>query len=131
MNRDQALQWLVDSVTNWPMSKQVFPVIDSPDGWEWVVGSGQWKHLLSCGDVIGRDEWIAAKQPAPLTRDQALAWLVENVKGWPFGDNEAGWSVESCNGWEWRPAKGSWAFTSEAWVFIDIQEWQAALLVKQ
>lgn len=75
-------------------------------------------------------ELINPAATEPLDRNQAMAWLVENIKGWPYGDNEAGWSVESCNGWEWKRAKGSWAFTSKAWVFINIQEWQTALLMK-
>lgn len=65
MNREQALQWLASNVKAWPWSKQVLPVIDNPDGWEWVATGGQWKQLVCLGGLITHDDWVHASKPAP------------------------------------------------------------------
>lgn len=83
MNRKQALQWLVSNVKAWPLSKQVLPVVERPKEWYWVATGGHWKQLICLDGLITHDDWHCAKQPSPLTRDEALAWLVENVKVWP------------------------------------------------
>ena len=92
MNREEALQWLVDNVKEWPTSWPKTKLLKK-DGWEWfkevkvgLYGEGIFSFCnikIPQNNTINREDWIAAKQSAPLTRDQALAWLVENVKVWP------------------------------------------------
>jgi len=88
-SREDAIKWAVENLNEWPLSfSGSLPCKD----WRWIdnVKSGgqrmQSEDYLF-GEVTEQD-WLAAKQPTPLTRDQALAWLVDNVKAWPKAVNE-------------------------------------------
>ncbi|ACG60348.1 hypothetical protein phiPLPE_26 [Iodobacter phage PhiPLPE] len=144
MNREQALQWLVDNLESWPDVGQDLPYIKL-DNWYWDCGKGVMNVASEYGYAsIFEEDWISAKQPAQLTRDEALAWLVENVKVWPVykqleippAPNDYFWDSEdygreinielfdrknSINGigkLEWEKAKqaGSPASNDEGWI---------------
>jgi len=133
MNREQMLQWLVKNVTAWDFEEFKASI---PKGW---VNPKGWdiKYEASIGFVfvsekeivISEKDWLAAKQPSPLTRDQALAWLVENVKVWPCGIDAAGAATNTCPEWIWIKTPGNWVFSSGNGDYIDnhdLEEWQAA-----
>lgn len=59
MTRDEALQWCVKHVEEWPEGyTPQFP----PDGWSWISAGGTDVWLTNYkADVISRDCWILSK----------------------------------------------------------------------
>lgn len=58
MNRQQAVQWCVDNIIEWPEFK---PSI-APDGWYWTECFGQW--VLDAGETsvpISKQSWLICK----------------------------------------------------------------------
>ena len=126
MNREEALQWLVDNHKEWP--KDYKTCSDHPHGWYWYPSvdfdRSEWllDSLIFGLEAITRQDWLAAKQPAPITRAQALAWLVGNVKVWPgsFPDMPD-------IGWMWvEQASKAISLRRVGEVGIFKEDWQAA-----
>lgn len=60
MNRQQALAWLVENVTKWPVKKKKLPAIC--DGWHWlIVFNGDiFAANLKTREAITQQDWLDA-----------------------------------------------------------------------
>lgn len=119
MNKQQALQWLIDNVKKWPVPNQgpyPRPFCSGPE-WRWVYTSNRFDALFfknaSTEEVIAESEWfiepLAAPplvttmsnliiEPKPLSRSNALDEIVDNWDVWPTvgGPFQFYWPI----GWE-------------------------------
>ncbi len=75
-SRDEALQWLVANVDEWPMDRKIN--YSAPAGWYWHwLGSdpcGEWKLFSAVYFSIGQSDWLAAqsKSEAPVWNGEGL-----------------------------------------------------------
>jgi len=127
-------QWIKNEGGNCPVEIGAKIIVKHRSGFEYPCKAGDtWSRDWKFGDV-DRDGDIVCyrlvedKQPAPLTRDQALAWLVENVNEWPLVANPP----FSLHGWEWSYGKGVGFYRNNIGTLqnpqepISKQDWQSS-----
>ena len=67
MNRQQALEWLVENVVKWP----VVGFRKRPHGWQWLETDGEW-FLASSSNRYGKttqSDWLAATDNMEVKHD--------------------------------------------------------------
>lgn len=115
--RDEALQFLVDELDNWPTD--VKDPTTCP-GWCWRITEDDDIISFEDGGEFGifRLHWCERRrlmsntltpwpsEPKPYTRDEALQFLVERLDSWPTDIADA----PLCPGWGWAAQPGQKGF---------------------
>jgi len=117
LTRDQALQWCVDNLNEWPGHSTG---LRSPDGWKWSSRNGACVLFKHGEIIIDNCSYLESLPSSTLTRDQALQWCVDNVTVWGTHDGV------TPDGWEWSVMLASMIVFKGGDDFITRGEWKSA-----
>lgn len=105
LNRDQAVDWLLANLVEWPEDLDDTSMFATPPGWHWNQPWVKKPPLLDQDGppfgVISREHWSNA-MPRPLSREAAIAWCRRTwglplAEGWHSREN----LPRTPRGWKW------------------------------